>query len=753
MPMKTGNIILLSQIALVVIATTLLLISLMALPKLASHPEISDLQRQTDHLANELESQLQQQISHLRLAAALLAQTSTEQDKAQQNALKQVEESLEWVRIGAILNGSGQILASSHELTPAREQELIRPEAVEALSQVGNGGIWISENHIDGALPTLLTYLRYQDSTGAARLLATSISLDFVTEIVNRAAAQFPAPLSILLRNGKGNRTIAATGAEAVTAESWKNIQATSEPTELEDNGTWLASVQLPGVGVNRGCSWLLLAQLPDSALAATPVQLTVSRIAMTAGVVLLFGLLLTPSLVRRALAPLSDLAAAMATLADAPMDAELQSPRGPQEVRNLLDSYNILVSRQQTRHRQAREAIKGAHRELEALHTSLRSCGQALRSELQQINAAVDSSASNALAHITPEAVKVVRKACVRLRHLASEIEELVEPEIGGRAKIQISFDSATVFDALMADLQVAASQQRLVLNYSPPPGDARLLQGDPEMIRRLMAGLVRHALLNLVTGGVTIRTEVVESESGQALLCFRVEAWGSCRDDAPIDKLFNPLRQQTGGLSAQIGTSNYELARAHQIASRLEAKLSIEGEPGVSDAVLVQVDLQGGGTKPIQSAPVELKGLRAAVLQDTVTEANQITAWLRSFGIDAQSIEPVDGLAMLESAVSNGKPYQIVITDQFMQGIEGDELAYIIRATPALGGPLMVMCSSTTRRGDGHKLAAAGYSIYLPKPVQSNELKAALELGIAQRGKTATPELITRHTLRERT
>ena len=189
MPMKTGNIVLLSQIALVVIATTLLLISLMALPRLASHPEIADLQRETDDLANELESKLQQQISHLRLAAALLAQPSINRGAAQQKALRQAAKSLERVRIAAILNGSGQILASSHELTPEHEQELIRPEAVKALSQASNGAIWIAENPIDGALLTLLAYLRYQDSAGAPRLLATSITLDFVTKTINRAAA------------------------------------------------------------------------------------------------------------------------------------------------------------------------------------------------------------------------------------------------------------------------------------------------------------------------------------------------------------------------------------------------------------------------------------------------------------------------------------------------------------------------------------------------------------------------------------
>ncbi len=91
-------------------------------------------------------------------------------------------------------------------------------------------------------------------------------------------------------------------------------------------------------------------------------------------------------------------------------------------------------------------------------------------------------------------------------------------------------------------------------------------------------------------------------------------------------------------------------------------------------------------------------------------------------------------------------------------MPGMDGLELARVIKDDPALAQIRLVMMSSVGRRGDAEEARQAGIEAYLNKPVRQSQLYDAIATVIGkpvEEQEAARPErqtqLVTRHSLKE--
>lgn len=89
-----------------------------------------------------------------------------------------------------------------------------------------------------------------------------------------------------------------------------------------------------------------------------------------------------------------------------------------------------------------------------------------------------------------------------------------------------------------------------------------------------------------------------------------------------------------------------------------------------------------------------------------------------------------PKVALAALESAALAGDPYRIALFDQNLPGIDGETLGTAIGSSPLYRDTLVVLVSDEHTRHDADRLAQAGFSAWLPKPLQQTMLLDTLSL-----------------------
>jgi CheY-like chemotaxis protein len=114
------------------------------------------------------------------------------------------------------------------------------------------------------------------------------------------------------------------------------------------------------------------------------------------------------------------------------------------------------------------------------------------------------------------------------------------------------------------------------------------------------------------------------------------------------------------------------------------------------------------------------------------------------------------------MRKAAARGQVCDLAIIDMMLPDMNGLELAGAIKADPMLAPTRLVLLTSVGQRGDAKAAQSAGYAGYLSKPVPALQLYECLitvlklsEQAAAREGqfegRTARPELVTRHSLAE--
>jgi two-component system, sensor histidine kinase and response regulator len=161
---------------------------------------------------------------------------------------------------------------------------------------------------------------------------------------------------------------------------------------------------------------------------------------------------------------------------------------------------------------------------------------------------------------------------------------------------------------------------------------------------------------------------------------------------------------------------------------------------------------------THPETMMRPNLKGIRVCIVDDNAACRTLLTNYAASWSMEFQAVESgVRSLACLRDAAVKGKPFDLVILDVTMPGMDGFDLAGRIRADPTLQCCRLVLLTALGQRGDASRARELGIAAYLTKPVRETQLYECLCLVM---GTASQPhdrpvpdaDLITSHRLAER-
>jgi len=284
--------------------------------------------------------------------------------------------------------------------------------------------------------------------------------------------------------------------------------------------------------------------------------------------VVAVVGLVAAYVVAGRALQPVSRVTSTARRLSEETLDHRIALDGPPDELKELADTFDAMLARLDAAFDSQRRFVANASHEL--------------RTPLSVIRTEVDVTLGDPAASVADLRTmgEVVREASMRADRLVDAL--LVLARSDGQAREGLDqrepVDLASLVPAAVAAVAPEASARRLQMSTETRPAP---VEGDPQLLERLVGNLVENAVRHNVDGGwVTVRTG---TESGAFLSVLNT---GPAVPAGEVEELFQPFRRggtaRTGSRGAGLGLSIVRaVAAAHggavSAAPRVEGGLEV--------------------------------------------------------------------------------------------------------------------------------------------------------------------------------
>jgi len=253
------------------------------------------------------------------------------------------------------------------------------------------------------------------------------------------------------------------------------------------------------------------------------------------------------------------------------------------------------------------------------------------------------------------------------------------------------------------------------------------RYLVGDPLRLGQILINLTNNALKFTEQGEIVIKVEAVNSEARQVTLQFSVQDTGIGIAAEVIPNLFSAFTQADTSTTRKFGGTGLGLTICKRLTKLMGGKIWIESQLGKGSSFnfTVVFDHQTDIPKTNLQMPNELSGIKILVVDDNQTSLEIMQDELGSFGFETSSVSSGKAaLAELE-AVAKSQPYDLVLLDWKMPGMDGIETAKRIKEDSRLPQkPTIIMMTAFSREDTFKKEAKNTFDAYLVKPITQSTL-----------------------------
>jgi signal transduction histidine kinase len=314
---------------------------------------------------------------------------------------------------------------------------------------------------------------------------------------------------------------------------------------------------------------------------------------------------------------------------------------------------------------------------------------------------------------------IRAITTAATDAAQVVRRLREFHRPDDGTETRVilqlnQIVEQAVTLTRPKWKDQAVSRSVE---ISVTTQLGTLRPISGDPAEVREMMTNLIFNAVDAMPSGGtITVKTDMEEGE-----ISLRVQDSGTGMDEETRRRCLEPFFTTKGEKGTGLG-----LAAVYGIVERHHGTIDVESELGCGTTFCVRLPaVEGDAAEPGTSADgaTDERGrvLRILVVDDQEIICEVIQEQLRSDGHE------VDAAGNGEEALEKVRAgcYDLLVTDQAMPGMSGDELAPAVKELcPRTAVILLTGFGGSATTTD----LTPGIDMMLGKPATLTELRRAI-------------------------
>jgi len=330
---------------------------------------------------------------------------------------------------------------------------------------------------------------------------------------------------------------------------------------------------------------------------------------------------------------------------------------------------------------------------------------------------------------------VETIRQSGRALLTIINDILDFSKIEAGKLDLEQVDFDLTEVVDQVASVMRFAAEEKGLNLTAELDSNVPACLVGDPVRVHQILLNLLSNAVKFTADGSVRVRiSRELAEDDPRLLIRFAVTDTGIGIPYDAQSKLFQQFSQADVSTTRKFGGTGLGLAICKRLSELMGGEIGVISEAGEGSTFWFTAEFQrGSASKAVErthgiSSPAQnaASHRRILVAEDNVINRKVVTKLLTNMGYEVAIA--VNGEEAVAKAIEGR--FDAVLMDCQMPLMDGFEATEQIRLLQKRGKrtPIIALTANALS-GERARCLEAGMDDYLSKPIDTEDLRKALE------------------------